>query len=84
MSNDTALIRVTEVEPLEGFELRLRFSDETERFVDLGPELWGPVFEPLKQDLDLFRQVRVEDGSIAWPGGADMDADVLHGSRDPA
>ena len=86
MSVKTKMIRVTEVEPLEGFSLRLRFNDGSERVVDLAGELWGPVFEPLKADLDLFRQVRVDEeiGTIAWPNGADMDPDVLHGSHEPA
>jgi hypothetical protein len=79
-------IRVTEVEPLDGFSLRLRFNDGAERVVDLAEELWGPVFEPLKADSGLFRQVRVDEemGTIIWPNGADMDPDVLHGSREPA
>ncbi|HEX3734403.1 MAG TPA: DUF2442 domain-containing protein [Solirubrobacterales bacterium] len=86
MTVKTRLISITEVEPLDGFELRLRFSDDSERVVDLEPELWGPVFEPLKADPDLFRQVRVdaEPGTIVWPNGADMDPDVLHGSHEPA
>lgn len=86
MTVKTKMIRVTEVEPLDGFTLRLRFNDGSERVVDLAEELWGPVFEPLKADPDLFRQVRVDEeiGTIVWPNGADMDPDVLHGSREPA
>jgi hypothetical protein len=86
MSVETKLIRIVDVEPLEGFTLRLRFSDDSERVVDLESELWGPVFEPLKADISLFREVRVDPelGTIVWPNGADMDPDVLHGSREPA
>jgi hypothetical protein len=86
MTVKTKMIRVTDVEPLDGFSLRLRFNDGTERVVDLAEELWGPVFEPLKADPDLFRQVRVDEeiGTIVWPNGADMDPDVLHGSLEPA
>lgn len=69
MTVRTELISVTDVEPLEGFRLRLRFSDGSERELDLETELWGPVFEPLKEDPELFRQVRLdaELGTIVWP-----------------
>jgi Protein of unknown function (DUF2442) len=75
------MFRVTEVEPLGGFVLRLRFNDESERVIDLEDDLWGPVFEPLKTDPALFRAVRVGGPTICWPNGADMDPDVLHGSQ---
>lgn len=86
MTVKAKMFRVTEVKPLDGFSLQLRFNDGAERVVDLADELWGPVFEPLKADPDLFHQVRVDEemGTIVWPNGADMDPDVLHGSREPA
>jgi len=39
------------------------------------------VLEPLRDDPELFRPVRVDEelGTIVWPNGADMDPDVLHG-----
>src|SRR5438105_145996 len=61
MSTRTRTARVREVEPLDGFLLRLLFDDGTSREVDLEPELWGPMFEPL-EDPALFRQVRVDEG----------------------
>jgi hypothetical protein len=78
--------RIRSVEPLDGFVLRLSFDDGTKRDVDLEGELWGPMFEPLRADADLFRQVRVDEelGTIVWPNGADMDPDVLHGDFEPA
>jgi hypothetical protein len=61
--------------------LRLGFDEGTVREIDLEAELWGPVFEPLCADPQLFRQVRVDDelGTIVWPNGADLDPDVLYG-----
>jgi uncharacterized protein DUF2442 len=84
MTTQATRIRIKTVEPLDGYVLRLRFSDGSTREVDLEPELWGPVFEPLR-DLESFRQVTVDDqlGTIVWPNGADMDPDVLRDDRDP-
>jgi len=78
--------RIISAEPLQGFVLKLSFEDGTERTVDLEGELWGPVFEPLRANPDLFRQVGVdrELGTIVWPNGADMDPDVLHGDFEAA
>ena len=79
-------VRIRSVEPLDGFVVRLSFTDGTTREIDLEGELWGPVFEPLRANCELFRQVRVDEelGTIVWPNGADMDPDVLHGDFDPA
>jgi Protein of unknown function (DUF2442) len=85
MSTRTRTARIRSVEPLEGFALRLGFDDGTTREIDLEDELWGPVFEPLRRDPELFRQMRVDEelGTIVWPNGADMDPDVLHGDHRP-
>ncbi len=84
MSTRTRTARITSVEPLDGFLVRVGFDDGTTREVDLESELWGPVFEPLR-DAQLFREVRVDNelGTIVWPNGADMDPDVLHGDHAP-
>ena len=44
------------------------------------------MFEPLRANRDLFRQVCVDEelGTIVWPNGADMDPAVLHGDFEPA
>jgi hypothetical protein len=86
VSTKTKIARIRSVQPLEGFVLRLSFEDGTEREVDLEGELWGPVFEPLREDPELFRQVRVDEelGTVVWPNGADLDPVVLHGDFEPA
>jgi hypothetical protein len=72
-------LRITTVEPLEGYNLRLTFSDGLIRDVDLSPLLHGPLGEPLR-DLAYFRRVRVDEQSrtIVWPNGLDPDPDMLH------
>lgn len=78
--------RIVAAAPREGFVLWLRFSDGATREVDLSDELWGPMFEPLREDPKLFRQVRVDQelGTIVWPNGADMDPIVLRGEAESA
>jgi len=39
--------------------------------------LGGPVFEPILSDEAMFRRVRLRRGTIVWPGGMDIDPDVL-------
>jgi hypothetical protein len=44
---------------------------------DLGSLLVGPVFEPIRRDPTLFGQVRVEHGTVVWPGDIDLCPDVF-------
>jgi hypothetical protein len=71
------LIRITEVKPLDGFnvELTLTTGDVIQR--DLQPFLNGPIFDSIRNDEGQFRQVRAEDGTVVWPNGADLCPDVL-------
>jgi hypothetical protein len=60
------------------FIVWVQFEDGTEGEIDLASELWGPMFEPLK-DPQYFRQVAVaEYGTIAWPNGADLAPEFLY------
>lgn len=83
----TDLIKITGVEPLEGRWLRLRFSDGAVKDVDLSGLLArGGVFAGIRDDRSVFEQVRVnpESRTIEWPGGIDLDPDVLYGRAEPA
>ena len=48
MTQPLSLPRVTAVEALDGFRLRLTFTDGLVREVDLANDLWGPMAEPLR------------------------------------
>ena len=62
-----------------GFRIWLRFSDGLEGTIDLGNELHGRVFEPLR-DPDVFRQVQLNADihTITWPNGADFAPEYLY------
>ena len=79
-----ALVRVQSVEPGEGFKVTVRFTDGSSREVNLAPYLRGPIFEPIRNDPALFGSMQVEEGTIAWPNGADIDPDVLYYGLAPA
>lgn len=65
------------MEPLEAYRLRIGFTDGTVRVVDFEKDLTGRLFGALKE-VALFRQVRVEDGTLVWPNGADVCPDALY------
>jgi hypothetical protein len=77
------MLRVTHVSPLDGHRLRVEFNDGLVRDVDCSFLLHGTLGEPL-QDLEYFRQVRVDDESrtIVWPNGLDPAPELLHGDDD--
>ena len=72
-------LHVTGVTYLEDYKLRLEFNDGTVKDVDLKDELYGQVFEPLK-DRVLLKQVYVnpDTNTIEWPNGADLAPEFLH------
>ena len=80
------LVRILAVKPLEGFTVRLSFTDGTQKEIDLEPYLRGPIFQQLRDDPRLFAAVRVDPrfGTIIWDNGADIDPDVLYHGLEPA
>jgi hypothetical protein len=72
-----SLLRIRQVKPLGGFRLELTLTDGSVVERDVAAWLRGPVFEPVRTDPALFRQVRVDAGTLVWPNGADLCPDVL-------
>ena len=73
------LIDVIEAKYVRDFTVWVRFEDGTEGELDLSEELYGPIFEPLR-DVSYFKQVKVnpELGTIVWPNGADLAPEFLY------
>ena len=58
---------VISVKPLKPLELSVLFKDGTEGKVRFEPGHLRGVFEALKAP-EFFRQARVEEGAVTWPG----------------
>ena len=73
------IVRVESAEHVRDYVIRVRFTDGTEGEVDLADELWGPIFEPLK-DLQLFKSFTVNPDihTVVWPNGADFAPEFLY------
>ncbi|MEW6381697.1 MAG: DUF2442 domain-containing protein [bacterium] len=72
-------LHVIEATYLEDYRLRLKFNDGKVKDVDLKDELYGEVFEPLR-DIEVFKKVRVnkETNTIEWENGADFAPEFLY------
>lgn len=64
---------------LGAYRIEVRFEDGKSGVIDLEGELWGEVFEPLR-DIALFRQFRFDEelDTIVWPTGADLAPEFLY------
>lgn len=81
------MIKITAVQPLDGYWLRLTFSDGAIKDVDVSAVvLRGGVFAAVRDQREVFEQVRVNPDSrtIEWPGEVDLDPEVLYGRYEPA
>lgn len=72
------ILHVTSVRHMGDYRLQLEFNNGRIKKVDLAEELYGEVFEPLR-DLEEFKRVflNVETGTIEWPNGADLAPEFL-------
>ena len=72
--------RVTAVEALPGFRLRVAFADGLTGMVDMSRLVHSPkagVFAALA-DPSLFQHVTLDYGAVAWPGELDLAPDAMH------
>lgn len=80
------VITVNEAHIIDGFRVHVRFSDNTEKEIDLEPLLWGAVFEPIRNNPERFREMYIdpEGKTIAWPGDIDLAPETLYyGDQEP-
>lgn len=71
-------LHTTQVQALSGYRLRLVFNNGIQGEVCLVDELWGEMFEPLK-DVSMFTTARHDEasGTVVWSNGADLAPEFL-------
>lgn len=73
------MIEVTKALYQDEYKIWFEFSDGTSGIADLYKDLWGEMFEPLK-NIDLFKEFKVSDifNTIVWENGADLAPEFLY------
>lgn len=71
--------KLLEARYVSDYRIHVVFDDGIEGELDLEGELWGPVFEPLK-DKSIFRAFRLDPElcTVVWPSGADLAPEFLY------
>ncbi len=71
--------KIIEAEYEHDYIIHLRFDDGIEGDVDMSQELYGELFEPLK-NLEMFKQFTLhpEFHTLCWPNGADIAPEFLY------
>jgi hypothetical protein len=73
------IIHITNVKVVDSHSLQLTFDNGVQKRVNLRSELYGPIFEPLR-DPSYFAKAYVDQDSrtVTWPNGADFAPDFLY------
>lgn len=69
-------IHVKQAKYCGDYKVWLSFNDGAEGEIDLAPELYGEIFEPLK-DKEFFRSFQLEGHTLSWSNGADFAPEFL-------
>jgi len=69
-------MHIKQAKYINNYRVWLSFNDNTEGEVDLASELYGEIFEPLK-DLNFFKSFTIEGHTLSWSNGADFAPEFL-------
>jgi hypothetical protein len=75
-------LSVIAVKPLKDYEIELTFENNEVKIFDMKKYLETGIFKKLK-DKKLFNQVKISFDSIEWPGGIDLDPEILYKKSKP-
>jgi hypothetical protein len=70
-------LSVIGVKALDNYNLELIFENNEIKIFDMNPYLETGLFRKLK-DENLFNRVKISFDTIEWPGGIDLDPEILY------
>lgn len=68
---------IVEVRPEAEWSLWIRFSDGLSGHIQLNPDEFTGVLEPLR-DPEFFKRAFLDHGAVAWPGDIDLAPDAMY------
>ena len=79
------LTKITRLEKMGGYRLRVRFTDGSEGTHDFASMVaeGGPMLEPLRNEA-YFNRVFLEFGALTWPNGFDIAPEWLRREMESA
>jgi hypothetical protein len=69
-------MHVTQAKYCGDYKVWLSFNDGAEGEIDLTSELYGEIFEPLK-NKNFFKSFSLEGHTLSWSNGADFSPEFL-------
>lgn len=70
-------LHVDEAEYISEYKLRLKFNNNEIKKVNLKDELYGEIFEPLK-NKEFFQEFFISHNTVEWKNGADFAPEFLY------
>ncbi|MDR1257168.1 MAG: DUF2442 domain-containing protein [Spirochaetaceae bacterium] len=70
-------LSIRKVKPLENYKIELTFENNEVKVFNMENYLDTGIFKKLT-DKNLFKQVRISFDTIEWPGGIDLDPEILY------
>lgn len=73
----TAPWRISDIQLIGPFAIRVRFQDGLEGIVRFSPGFFRGVFSHLINPTE-FEKVSLVNGAVTWPGNLDLAPDAMH------
>ena len=69
-------IHVEDAKYIRDYTVWLSFNDGSQGEIDLSTELYGEIFQPMK-NIDFFKSFTLEGHTLFWENGADFAPEFL-------